>query len=96
MHKEPPEFAELLAQRPPAVANLARRLRLAALKAIPDLTERFYPGWEGLGLRHPKAGLLGTVSRARPRSWCTSSVARRCPIRTAYSAATGGCARPAR
>jgi hypothetical protein len=28
---------------------------------MPDLTERFYPHWEGLGLKHPAGRLLGTL-----------------------------------
>lgn len=28
---------------------------------MPDLAERFYPGWQGLGLRHPVGGLLATI-----------------------------------
>jgi hypothetical protein len=43
------------------VSALARRLRAAALTSLPDLAERVYPGWQGLGLRHPKAGLIATI-----------------------------------
>lgn len=32
-----------------------------ALEALPDLTERVYPGWSGLGLRHPRAGLIASI-----------------------------------
>jgi hypothetical protein len=28
---------------------------------MPDLVERFYPGWQGLGWRHPDGGLLATL-----------------------------------
>lgn len=55
------DFDELLVHRPPAVVELAQRLRVAAHEAMPDLTERFYPHWEGLGLKHPAGGLLGTL-----------------------------------
>jgi hypothetical protein len=55
------DFDALLATRPDPVAALANRLRTAAAGAMPDLTERFYPRWEGLGLRHPSGGLLGTL-----------------------------------
>ena len=55
------DFDELLAHRPPGVVKLAQRLRAAAHEAMPDLTERFYPHWEGLGLKHPTGGLLGTL-----------------------------------
>jgi len=61
MRDELPEFTQLLAGRPEAVAILARQLRSAALDGMPDLMERFYPGWQGLGWRHPDGGLLGTL-----------------------------------
>jgi hypothetical protein len=35
--------------------------RGAALRGMPDLVERFYPGWQGLGWRQPDGGLLGTL-----------------------------------
>lgn len=54
-------WVELLAERPAKVAGLARRLRAAALTAMPDLTERYYAGWQGLGLRHPRGGLIATI-----------------------------------
>jgi hypothetical protein len=61
MHPEVPDFTGLLEQRPPAVAAQARNLRTAVLDAFPDVTERYYPGWQGLGFKHPLAGLLGTL-----------------------------------
>lgn len=61
MRPAPDEFTTLLTRHPKPVAALARGLRTAALKAMPDLTERFYPGWQGLGLVHPSGGLLGTL-----------------------------------
>lgn len=63
---EPDGLADLLARHDPPVAELTRRLRAAALAAMPDLTERFLPGWQALGLRHPEGGhLLGIFPRAR-------------------------------
>ncbi|HCT78514.1 MAG TPA: hypothetical protein DGG94_07945 [Micromonosporaceae bacterium] len=59
--REPEQWTEILAAHPNEVAGLARRLRKAALAALPDLTERFYPGWQGLGLKHPAAGLIATI-----------------------------------
>lgn len=61
MQPELPEFADLLSRRPSPVAALARQVRESALRAMPDLVERFYPGWQALGLRHPVGGLLATV-----------------------------------
>ena len=62
---EPAGLTDLLAGHIPPVATLTRRLRRAALTAMPDLAERFLPGWRALGLRHPDGGhLLGIVPRA--------------------------------
>ncbi len=36
-------------------------MRTAALVAMPDLAERFLPGWQALALRHPEAGHLLAV-----------------------------------
>lgn len=54
-------FDDLLTHRAAPVVALAQRLRAAARAAMPDLTERFYPHWEGLGLKHPSGGLLATI-----------------------------------
>ncbi len=58
---EPSQWSEILAGHTGEVSALARRLRSAALAALPDLSERVYPGWQGLGLRHPTAGLVATI-----------------------------------
>jgi len=58
---EPEGWTRILDDQPDAVSALARRVRATALSALPDLTERVYPGWRALGLRHPQAGLLGTI-----------------------------------
>lgn len=58
---EPLQWSDILADRADVVSALARRLRAAALTALPDLAERVYPGWQGLGLRHPVAGLVATI-----------------------------------
>jgi hypothetical protein len=34
------------------------RTRDAVLAADPDLSERLYPGWRGVGYRHPEAGYI--------------------------------------
>ncbi len=59
--EEPHQWSDILAAHTGEVSALARRLRAAALAALPDLTERVYPGWQGLGLRHPTAGLIATI-----------------------------------
>jgi hypothetical protein len=61
MTEELPPWSAMLAGHHADVAALARELRSAALAALPDLTERYYPGWQGLGLRHPRAGLVATL-----------------------------------
>ncbi len=58
---EPDGLPALLAGYPPAVAALTRRLRGAALAALPDLTERVLPGWRALALRHPAAGHVAAI-----------------------------------
>jgi hypothetical protein len=58
---EPAGLTAQLDDHPPAVAALCRRLRVAALTAMPDLTERHLPGWRALGLRHPRGGHLAAM-----------------------------------
>lgn len=53
--------AQLLADYPPAVADLTRRLRAAVLSAVPDATERVYLGWRGIGFHHPDAGYVCAI-----------------------------------
>ena len=38
--------------------GLAAWVREAVLAADPDLTERVYRGWRGVGFRHPEAGYV--------------------------------------
>jgi hypothetical protein len=57
----PPEFDQVLAEVPPTIAGLALRLRAVALEAHPDLRERVYLGWRGLGLHHPPTGYLAAL-----------------------------------
>jgi hypothetical protein len=59
--EEPAGLTAQLADHDPAVAALCRRLRAAALSALPDLTERHLPGWRALGLRHPRGGHLAAI-----------------------------------
>jgi hypothetical protein len=49
---------EFLAERHPEALELALWLREAVLAAEPDLVERVYRGWDGIGFRHPDAGYL--------------------------------------
>jgi hypothetical protein len=61
MTPEPAGLTQILAEHTPPVAALVRRLRAAALAALPDLTERPLPGWRALALRHPDAGHLAAI-----------------------------------
>ncbi len=47
---------ELLAAHDPVVQETARWVRGVLLDADADLRERVWPGWHGLGYRHPRAG----------------------------------------
>ncbi len=42
----------------PAEAGLALWVRGVVLEADPELVERVYRGWRGLGFRHPEAGYV--------------------------------------
>jgi hypothetical protein len=41
--------------------ELAAWIRRAVLEADPDLTERVYRGWRGVGFRHPEAGYVCAI-----------------------------------
>ena len=41
--------------------ELAAWIREAVLEADPDLTERIYHGWRGVGFRHPEAGYVCAI-----------------------------------
>jgi hypothetical protein len=41
--------------------ELASWVRDAVLAADPDLTERVYRGWRGVGFRHPEAGYVCAI-----------------------------------
>ncbi len=55
------EESSLLAEHRPRVVALTRTLRAVVRSALPEVTERVYPGWKGLGYHHPDAGYLGGV-----------------------------------
>jgi Domain of unknown function (DU1801) len=50
-----------LAERHPATLDLALWVRDVVLAAEPDLTERVYRGWDGIGFRHPDAGYVCAI-----------------------------------
>jgi len=52
------EVADYLAASHPRLAELALWVRATVLDAEPDLVERVYRGWGGIGFRHPDAGYV--------------------------------------
>jgi hypothetical protein len=50
-----------LDERHPEQAELALWLREILLRAEPDLSERVYRGWDGIGFRHPDAGYVCAI-----------------------------------
>jgi hypothetical protein len=57
----PPATVEFLAERHPAMLELALWVREVVLAAEPDLSERVYRGWDGIGFRHPDAGYVCAI-----------------------------------
>ena len=47
---------DILAQHPQAIRELAARIRSIVKESVPESSERAYPGWHGIGFRHPQAG----------------------------------------
>ena len=54
-------FEELLDEHCASIGALARHLRDVILTARPELTERVYRGWPGLGFHHPSRGYIAAV-----------------------------------
>jgi hypothetical protein len=52
---------KLLQKYPEPVRQLAESLRALIQQIDPELTERAYSGWQGIGYRHPRAGYLCAV-----------------------------------
>jgi hypothetical protein len=57
----PAATREFLAERDPEALELALWVREAVLAAEPDLSERVYRGWDGVGFRHPDAGYICAI-----------------------------------
>jgi hypothetical protein len=57
----PPETLEFLQDRHPDTLELVLWVRSVVLGAEPDLTERVYRGWDGIGFRHPDAGYVCAI-----------------------------------
>ena len=58
MTEPPDEVVAFLQERHAEVAGLALWVRAAVVEADPDLTERVYLRWDGIGFRHPDAGYV--------------------------------------
>lgn len=56
-----PTIDDLLADHSRGVADLAFQLRELIKSAMPDATERVYPGWHGVGFHHPTAGYVCAI-----------------------------------
>lgn len=58
---EPAELSALLADHDDEVAASTRRLRAAILAGRPELAEKVYRGWHGLGFHHPELGYVAAL-----------------------------------
>jgi hypothetical protein len=50
-----------LAERHPRMLDLSLWVRGVVLEAEPDLIERVYRGWDGIGFRHPDGGYVCAI-----------------------------------
>lgn len=50
------DIAAVLAKHPPAIAEIANRVRFIVKEIIPEREERPYAGWHAIGFVHPQAG----------------------------------------
>jgi hypothetical protein len=53
--------SELLAEHTPYVAGIACRLREVVKETLPEVEERVYLGWHGIGYHHPAAGYVCAI-----------------------------------
>ncbi len=49
---------DILRDHSPLVIETANALRALLLDTAPELREKAYPGWHGIGYRHPTAGYV--------------------------------------
>ena len=49
---------DILADHDPAVVELAQDLRVLLMECVGEFAESAYPGWHGIGFRHPVAGYV--------------------------------------
>lgn len=55
------EVRQFLTENHPEAIELSLSLRDVVLDAEPDLADRVYRGWDGIGFRHPEAGYVCAV-----------------------------------
>ena len=49
---------DILNDHSPLVRLIAQRLRDLIHATVPEMTEQAYPGWHGIGFRHPRSGYV--------------------------------------
>lgn len=52
---------DIIKEHTAPIRALATEIRRLVREAIPEATERAYPGWHGIGYRHPDAGYLCAI-----------------------------------
>lgn len=55
------EVSAFFAGWPPETEAVVLWLRQQVMRAEPEFTERVYKGWNGVGYRHPRAGLVCAI-----------------------------------
>lgn len=58
MSKESVTPEDILREHSAQVQATANALRHLIQETVDDMTERAYPGWHGIGFRHPQAGYV--------------------------------------
>jgi hypothetical protein len=62
----PKDMYDFLTDSHPGLADLALWVREAVLAGEPDLSERVYLGWDGIGFRHPGGGYVCAIYPREP------------------------------
>ena len=57
----PDDVQDFLVESHPRLAELSLWVRAAVLAGDPDLTERVYRGWDGVGFHHPDGGYVCAI-----------------------------------
>ena len=48
----------ILKEHSPSVRQIVEQLRKVVRSTVPEMTEKAYPGWHGIGFRHPLSGYV--------------------------------------